>query len=81
MKDHNLVQDKNYINLLNEELNESKAIRESKQRQQRILDAHYEAANLPDLVKELKHLSKDEQASLEFTTTIQTFVQWHSWRV
>lgn len=45
-------------------MNESKAIHESECRQQRILDAHYEAANLPDLVKELKHLSKDEQTSL-----------------
>lgn len=43
---------------------EPKAVREDTKRATRILDANYEKANLPNIVKECSHLNKEEQNKL-----------------
>ena len=64
MKDPNLYRKLDQISFTFYKSTEPKAARDDTKRATRILDAKYEKANLPKLVEECSHLTKEDQNKL-----------------
>jgi hypothetical protein len=64
LKEHVELQNREHVNLLYHTVNAPLVILEAEEWQSRILDANYDAVNIREYVKEIKHLSNDERSAL-----------------
>jgi hypothetical protein len=64
LKERGELQNCEHVNFLYHMVNAPSMILEAEERQLRILDANYDAVDIREYVKEIKHLSNDERSAL-----------------